>query len=53
MFFQSYLCAVPSEDRRSVVEEAAGLLAPSLRTPDGVWYADYVRLRFRAVKNPA
>ncbi len=50
MFFQAFLKAVPVEERQALVEEVAALLAPSLRTPLGVWYADYVRLRFAAVR---
>ena len=37
--------------RDEVIEEVLGLLQPVLQTPRGVWYADYVRLRFVAVKN--
>ena len=37
--------------RDEVIEEVLGLLQPVLQTPQGVWYADYVRLRFVAVKN--
>lgn len=31
-----------------VVDEALAALQPALRDKDGVWTADYVRLRFRA-----
>jgi len=44
-FFEQF--ADQSED---VLEEVANLLAPSLKDADGNWTADYVRLRFEAVK---
>jgi trans-aconitate methyltransferase len=37
-------------DRAALMEEVAGLLAPALRTDTGEWIADYVRLRFKALK---
>ncbi len=40
----------PQLDRAALMEEVAGLLAPALRTDTGEWIADYVRLRFKAVK---
>ncbi len=47
-FFQVYLNAVPETDRTGLISEIADTLAPALRDGDGVWKADYVRLRFRA-----
>ena len=41
---------LPTLDRASLLDEVASLLAPALRTDTGVWIADYVRLRFRAIK---
>jgi trans-aconitate methyltransferase len=41
---------LPTLDRASLLDEVATLLAPALRTDTGVWIADYVRLRFRAIK---
>jgi hypothetical protein len=37
-----------ADDRRRVLDDAEGLLAPWLRDGAGRWTADYVRLRFRA-----
>lgn len=38
------------DERVSAVEEIVGLLRPVLRDSDGNWSADYVRLRFLAVR---
>ena len=37
-------------DRAAFKDEVAALLAPALQTDTGEWVADYVRLRFAAVK---
>jgi len=37
-------------DRAALMDEVASLLAPALRTDTGEWIADYVRLRFLAIK---
>jgi SAM-dependent methyltransferase len=42
--------AGPAIDRDALKAEAAALLAPALRTDTGEWIADYVRLRFKAIK---
>jgi SAM-dependent methyltransferase len=47
-FAESYLAAVPAEERRAVKDEVAAALAPTLRDETGAWTADYVRLRFAA-----
>jgi len=47
-FAQPYLAGVPQGDRRAVQNEMRRRLEPVLSTPDGVWSADYVRLRFAA-----
>jgi len=36
--------------RKKYLEEVRSALAPMLRQPDGAWIADYVRLRFKAVR---
>jgi trans-aconitate methyltransferase len=41
---------LPALDRAALMDEVASLLAPALRTDTDEWIADYVRLRFRAVK---
>jgi SAM-dependent methyltransferase len=48
-FAEGVLAWLPEAERRQANEEAAALLAPSLRDSRGHWTADYVRLRFRAV----
>ncbi len=49
-FGEAFLAAVPPAERAAVREEAEALAAPTLKRPDGTWFADYVRLRFAAVK---
>lgn len=39
---------LPLNERAKFIEEVSALVAPSLRTHDGLWVLDYVRLRFRA-----
>ena len=41
---------LPPEDEDEIAAEASALLAPSLRDDEGNWTADYVRLRFKAIK---
>jgi trans-aconitate methyltransferase len=41
---------LPPLDRAALMDEVAALLAPALRTDTGEWIADYVRLRFLAIK---
>jgi trans-aconitate methyltransferase len=48
-FTETMLAGLSEVERSQANEEAAALLAPSLRDPRGHWTADYVRLRFRAV----
>lgn len=49
-FAQSFLRAVPEEDRARLIEEVSAVLRPRLYQADRGWVADYVRLRFFAVK---
>lgn len=49
-FAQPYLAAVPKRDRRAILNQMRERLEPVLRTPDGDWFADYVRLRFAAAR---
>lgn len=44
------LARLPEAARPGARAAAAALAAPALRDADGAWTADYVRLRFRAVK---
>jgi hypothetical protein len=48
IFGATFLNAVPTSDRPRLRARVAELAAPLLRTADGSWRADYVRLRFRA-----
>ncbi len=49
-FGGAFLAAIPDADREAVVAEIVELLAPSLQDTGGGWTADYVRLRFLAVR---
>jgi SAM-dependent methyltransferase len=49
-FGESYILAVPDAERPAVLAEASETLRPNFQQPDGSWLADYVRLRFKAMK---
>jgi trans-aconitate methyltransferase len=49
-FVGTFLAALPEAERPAFKEEVSKAVAPALKGTDGVWRADYVRLRFRAVK---
>lgn len=49
-FAEAFLSVVAAAERRALCEEVEAALAPTLRGADGAWTADYVRLRFAAVK---
>jgi trans-aconitate methyltransferase len=49
-FAEAFIACVPTGDRPAFIEEVRAALAPQLRNADGVWIADYVRLRFAARK---
>ncbi len=44
-----FLARVPEPERAALMAEVEEACAPVLRRADGSWWADYVRLRFRAV----
>jgi trans-aconitate methyltransferase len=50
-FARPFVADVPREEHRAVFSEVARMLAPMLRDEQGVWTADYVRLRFAARRN--
>jgi SAM-dependent methyltransferase len=50
IFAQSYLSAVPAGELNVFVSEVVDALRATLCDADGVWLADYVRLRFSARK---
>lgn len=49
-FAENFTKPIPPADRPAFLAEVAQSLAPSLRDAMGRWTADYVRLRFAAVK---
>ena len=50
-FRSGVLARLPEQDREPVIAEATGLLRPMLCDGGGQWWADYVRLRFHAVRD--
>ena len=52
-FADPFLPDLPADDRAALLAEIEVLLAPALRTDEGEWIADYVRLRFKATKPAA
>ncbi|MDK2743771.1 MAG: class I SAM-dependent methyltransferase [Nitrospira sp.] len=49
-FAQPYVSALPIDQRPEFISEVTDALAPMLRDANGDWHADYVRLRFSAMK---
>jgi len=49
-FANPFCAALPSEERGSFLDEVTALLKPVLCDADGRWTADYIRLRFAAIK---
>ena len=49
-FAEDFLGAVPEPDRFRARSEVTDLLRPVLMDETGTWIADYVRLRFRAIR---
>jgi len=49
VFAQPFTRAAGESGRREFLQEVREVLQPQLQNPDGSWYADYVRLRFKAV----
>ena len=50
VFAGAFVAMVPETDRPDFVAEVRERVRPALCGPDGVWTADYIRLRFAAVK---
>lgn len=50
IFAQPFLKAVGEEERAAFLAEISQRLKPALQKPDGSWRADYVRLRFKAIR---
>ena len=49
-FAESFTSRVPVADRPEFLDEVRETMQPSLCDADGAWTADYIRLRFAAVK---
>jgi trans-aconitate methyltransferase len=49
-FAQSFLNALSGDARAKYLQEVRAVLEPQLRDSQGIWVADYVRLRFAATK---
>jgi trans-aconitate methyltransferase len=49
-FGQSFLAGLTGQGRTEYLEEVCATLEPQLLNSDGVWVADYIRLRFSATK---
>ncbi|MGE0735777.1 MAG: trans-aconitate 2-methyltransferase [Alphaproteobacteria bacterium] len=49
-FCESFMAPVPLAERPAMKREIAAELGPKLKGADGIWIADYVRLRFAADK---
>jgi trans-aconitate methyltransferase len=52
-FGDPFLPDLPAPKRAEILQEVEALLVPALRTSEGEWIADYVRLRFKATKPAA
>jgi len=50
VFAQPFSQAVPESQRAVLLDAVRQELQPKLQKPDGSWYADYVRLRFKAAR---
>ena len=49
-FGEAFILRVPECDRRRLIDAVVEAARPTLQRPDGGWVADYMRLRFSAVK---
>jgi SAM-dependent methyltransferase len=49
-FGQSFLAGLSGQARAGYLEEVRAMLEPQLVNSEGVWVADYIRLRFSATK---
>src|ERR1700716_1747787 len=52
VFAQSFFQGMTDAARGEYLQEVRAALEPRLRGSDGIWVADYVRLRFAAAKTP-
>jgi trans-aconitate methyltransferase len=51
-FAQSFLNGLSDVDRQDYLHEVRSILEPQLRDGNGIWIADYIRLRFAATRPP-
>jgi trans-aconitate methyltransferase len=51
IFGQPFTNSLQESERENFLREVQDAVEPALRKSDGTWFADYVRLRFKAVKN--
>ena len=51
IFAQPFTQSVDKRERQTFLDEVRAALEPELRDSKGSWVADYVRLRFRAIKD--
>lgn len=49
-FAEAFIAAVPPPEREAMKAEISEALAPRLKDAEGRWIADYVRLRFKALR---
>ena len=49
-FCESFLAGVPDSDRKALIAEIEDSARAKLQDADGKWRADYIRLRFSALK---
>ncbi|HZD41387.1 MAG TPA: methyltransferase domain-containing protein [Terriglobales bacterium] len=53
VFAQAFFHSFSATERQRYLTEVREEIRKTLQKPDGSWFADYVRLRFKAVKCPA
>ncbi len=51
LFAQPFTAAVGAAARAALLEDVRNELKPALQNPDSSWFADYVRLRFLAIRH--
>ncbi|MDX1738105.1 MAG: methyltransferase domain-containing protein, partial [Alphaproteobacteria bacterium] len=50
-FAGSFLSALEQSQWSDLIDEVRDILSPDLKQDEGLWYADYMRLRFVAIKS--
>jgi hypothetical protein len=49
IFAQPFTNSLQESERENFLREVGDAVEPALRKPDGTWFADYMRLRFKAL----